>query len=240
MKKTKYYAVAVGRRPGIYTRWFGKGGAQEQVHGFPGARYKSFPDRERADGFIREACRDNPPDGRVDSGQAPTGGPSDLHDAIDPPEAGRVLLYTDGSSLGNPGPGGYGVIIVWPGKIEAYSGGYRCTTNNRMELLACIVGLERVQTPSSVMLHSDSRYVVAGMAEGWAEGWRRNGWRTRNGSPARNVDLWERLLRLCEHHEVRWIWVKGHAGNPANERCDQLARHAAQGSDLPDDEGYLR
>ena len=107
-----------------------------------------------------------------------------------------------------------------------------------MELLACIVGLEQLKTPSAVALYSDSRYVVDGMTKGWARKWRSNGWRKSNGQAALNSDLWEQLLNQCDRHDVRFIWVRGHAGNPGNERCDQLATQAAAGRHLPPDVGY--
>ena len=154
----------------------------------------------------------------------------------------RILIYTDGSSLGNPGPGGYGVVIPstgsWLEKDRELSGGFRKTTNNRMELLACIVGLEQLKGPSAVDLYSDSRYVVDGITKGWARRWQANAWRKSNGEKALNIDLWKRLLALCDQHEVRFIWVKGHAGNPGNERCDQLATQAAARPNLPADRGY--
>jgi ribonuclease HI len=152
--------------------------------------------------------------------------------------AGRIVIYTDGSSLGNPGPGGYGVVISSSEENRELSGGFRRTTNNRMELLACIVGLEQLDTSSAVDLYSDSRYVVDGLTKGWAKKWRRNDWRKSTGGKALNIDLWERLLSLCDRHEVHFIWVKGHAGNAGNERCDQLATQAANLPNLPSDEGY--
>ena len=152
--------------------------------------------------------------------------------------ADRIVIYTDGSSLGNPGPGGYGVVIPSDGEDLELSGGFRKTTNNRMELLACIVGLEQFPSPETVVLYSDSRYVVDGITKGWAKGWQRNGWRKSNGAKALNIDLWKRLLELCSRHDVHFVWVKGHAGNPGNERCDQLATQAAAKSNLPADQGY--
>jgi ribonuclease HI len=156
----------------------------------------------------------------------------------DAPLGDRMVIYTDGSSLGNPGPGGYGVVLALPGENRELSGGFRQTTNNRMELLACIVGLEQLETPSTVDLYSDSRYVVDGITKGWAKKWQRHGWRKPTGDKALNIDLWARLMTLCDRHEVNFIWVKGHAGNPGNERCDQLAIQAANRPNLPPDEGY--
>ena len=118
------------------------------------------------------------------------------------------------------------------------SGGYRMTTNNRMELMACIVALEALKQPSSVVIYSDSRYVVNGMAEGWAKRWRSHNWQRPNGDMAENVDLWARLLALCDEHDVTFRWVKGHAGRPDNERADHLATEAARRDDLPPDEPF--
>ena len=136
----------------------------------------------------------------------------------------HVTLYTDGAASGNPGPGGYGVILEFQGKRKELSGGYRRTTNNRMELLAAIVGLEALKERCEVTLYTDSAYLVNAINEGWAQRWRAHGWMRNKNEPALNPDLWERLLRLCEQHEVHFVWVKGHAGHPENERCDQLAQ----------------
>jgi len=233
MAKKKYYAVAAGRKPGIYTDWFGPDGAQAQVIGFQGAIYKGFATRQEAQAFIKA--------GRTTAKRSVGGNRSKKTPSVDASSAaaeGRIVIYTDGSSLGNPGPGGYGVVIPSDNGDRELSGGFRKTTNNRMELLACIVGLEQFRSTTAVALYSDSRYVVDGITKGWAKNWRRNGWRKSNGSPALNPDLWERLLTLCDRHNVQFVWVKGHAGNPGNERCDQLATQAAARTDLPSDEGY--
>ena len=149
-----------------------------------------------------------------------------------------VTIHTDGSCLGNPGPGGYGVILDSGGHRKELSGGYARTTNNRMELLAAIVGLETLNRPCRVTLYSDSRYVVDAVEKGWAARWRKNGWMRNKREAAVNPDLWQRLLELCETHEVEMRWVRGHAGNADNERCDQLARRAAAAANLPIDPGY--
>lgn len=236
MATKKYYAVAVGRQPGIYTQWFGPAGAKAQVEGYQGARYKGFATIEEARLFVREQAAQQR---RGSVSAKPTKRSPRSTDMAPAADAeGRVVIYTDGSSLGNPGPGGYGVVMPGASGDREFSAGFRQTTNNRMELLACIVGLEQLDTPSAVALFSDSRYVVDGMTKGWAEKWRRNGWRKGNGQPALNIDLWERLLDLCGRHDVQFIWVRGHAGNPGNERCDQLATQAAAGRNLPPDPGY--
>jgi ribonuclease HI len=153
-------------------------------------------------------------------------------------EKKKVEIYTDGACNRNPGSGGYGVVMLHGGKRKEMSGGFSLTTNNRMELLAAIVGLEALKYSCEVTLYSDSEYLVNAMTLGWAKKWRRNGWRRNEEEKAKNADLWERLLQLCDNHDVRFIWVKGHAGHRENERCDELARIAAAKPDLPVDEGY--
>ena len=134
-----------------------------------------------------------------------------------------VTLYTDGACSGNPGPGGWGAILSYNGVEKELSGGDANTTNNRMELLAVIFGLEALKEPCRVELYSDSKYVIDGLSKGWAASWRKNGWRKADKKPALNPDLWEKLLNLVEKHELSYHWVKGHADNPYNNRCDQLA-----------------
>ncbi len=141
----------------------------------------------------------------------------------------NVTIYTDGGCLGNPGPGGYGVILVHDENRKELSGGYRNTTNNRMELMACIEGLKALKYACKVTLHSDSRYVVDGISKGWAKRWKKNGWMRNRKEPAINIDLWDILLNLCDIHEVEFKWVKGHAGHPENERCDVLAKKMSAG-----------
>ena len=134
-----------------------------------------------------------------------------------------VTVYTDGACSGNPGPGGWGAILDYMGHKKELSGGERETTNNRMELSGVIAALEALREPCVVELYSDSKYVTDALTKGWARSWQRNGWRKADKKPALNVDLWERLLALCDIHEVRCHWVKGHADNEFNNRCDQLA-----------------
>jgi ribonuclease HI len=150
----------------------------------------------------------------------------------------EVIIYTDGACEGNPGRGGYGVVILWGEKRQELSGGFQRTTNNRMELLAVIEALTALQQPCKVKLYSDSTYVVKAMNEGWVQNWRRNGWRNAQHKPTPNADLWKRLLSLCEQHEVEFCWVKGHSGIEENERCDALATAAAQSPNLQIDTGY--
>ena len=149
-----------------------------------------------------------------------------------------VTIYTDGACTGNPGPGGYGAVLRYGGRRLELSGGYRRTTNNRMELMGPIAGLERLNKRCRVTLYSDSKYVVDAMAKGWAKRWRAKAWIRNKKERAINPDLWERLLGLCEKHAVEFRWVRGHSGDPENERCDQLAVQAAHQRDLPVDEGY--
>lgn len=134
-----------------------------------------------------------------------------------------VEIFTDGACSGNPGPGGFGAILRYNGKEKELSGGEKETTNNRMELTAVIEALSALKEPCKVRLVTDSKYVADGITKGWAESWRKNNWRKADKKPALNPDLWEKLLNLIEIHEVTIDWVKGHAGHPENERCDQLA-----------------
>ena len=134
-----------------------------------------------------------------------------------------VTLYTDGACSGNPGPGGWGAILEYGGAEKELSGGEDSTTNNRMELTAVIRGLEALKEPCTVELYSDSKYVIDALQKGWAKGWRARGWIKSDKKPALNPDLWQHLLELTEIHQVHCHWVKGHADNPKNNRCDQLA-----------------
>ena len=134
-----------------------------------------------------------------------------------------VTLYTDGACSGNPGPGGWGAILEYEGHEKELSGGEDNTTNNRMELTAVIQGLRALKESCIVELYSDSKYVIDGLSKGWAVSWRKNGWRKADKKPALNPDLWEKLLDLTEKHQLHYHWVKGHADNPKNNRCDELA-----------------
>ncbi len=134
-----------------------------------------------------------------------------------------VTLYTDGACSGNPGPGGWGAILEYQGHELELSGGEESTTNNRMELTAVIRGLQALKESCIVELYSDSKYVIDGLQKGWAVSWRKNGWKKADKKPALNPDLWEILLDLTEKHEIQYHWVKGHAENPKNNRCDELA-----------------
>lgn len=150
----------------------------------------------------------------------------------------RIEVYTDGACSGNPGPGGYGVVLLYKAVRKELSGGYAKTTNNRMELLAAIIALEALKEPCDIKLYSDSRYVVDAIQKGWATRWRDNNWMRNKKEAAQNADLWERLLTLLSRHQAQLIWVKGHADNPENNRCDELARAAITDGPLLADEGY--
>lgn len=139
----------------------------------------------------------------------------------------EIALYTDGACSGNPGPGGFGAILIYGTQEKELSGGFVTTTNNRMELMAAIVGLSALKEPCRVRLYSDSKYLVDAINLGWAEKWKSKGWMRTAKEPAANPDLWERLLLLLQTHTVTFHWVKGHAGHPQNERCDRLAVAAA-------------
>lgn len=135
----------------------------------------------------------------------------------------QVTIYTDGACSGNPGPGGYGVILSWNGMEKELSGGAPETTNNRMELMGVITGLQALKAPCDVDLFTDSKYIVDAMEKGWAVRWQKNGWKRNKTDKALNPDLWQQVLELCQVHSVTFHWVKGHADNPKNNRCDALA-----------------
>jgi ribonuclease HI len=154
------------------------------------------------------------------------------------PSAPRVTIYTDGSALGNPGPGGYGTVLMMDDHRKELSGGFRLTTNNRMEILAVIKGLEALQERCHVELYSDSQYVINGIIKGWAKKWKSKGWMRNKTDKAVNPDLWDQLLTQVGRHDVAFNWVRGHTGVEENERADRLAVGAAEASGLAVDEGY--
>ena len=157
-------------------------------------------------------------------------------------EKPRVSIYTDGAARGNPdGPGGYGAVIEYvdpSGRLHTkeYSGGFARTTNNRMELMAAIIGLEALNRPCRVELYSDSKYLTDAFNRHWIDSWIKKGWKRSGSEAVRNIPLWKRLIAAAEPHEITWIWVKGHSGHPQNERCDALATAAADSSGLPADD----
>jgi ribonuclease HI len=229
-KSKKYYAVARGLRPGVYTAWFGPGGAEEQIRGIAGALYRGFSSLTEAQEWLKSPHAGKAPSARTKgSGDSPASVPA----------PGTIMIFTDGGCRENPGPGGYGAIIIEGDRRIELSDGFRLTTNNRMELTACIAALKTLDAPSDVILHSDSRYVVNGISKGWARRWRANNWMRSRSETAENSDLWKQLLELCELHRVTFVWVRGHAGHPENERCDELATAAARGADLREDRFYV-
>lgn len=147
----------------------------------------------------------------------------------------KVTIYTDGACSGNPGPGGYGVILKYNGHERQLSQGYKNTTNNRMELRAVIAGLAALKEKCEVTVYSDSKYLIDAIKNGWAKRWQNNDWWRNKKERALNPDLWQQLLNLLEKHVVKFIWIKGHAGHVENEKCDALAVAAASGNDLKKD-----
>ena len=152
--------------------------------------------------------------------------------------AKTVTIYSDGACSGNPGPGGYGTVMLFGEHRKELSAGFRRTTNNRMEMLGAIVGLEALTEPCRVTLFSDSKYLVDALTKGWIDNWQKKGWKTAGRKPVKNQDLWRRLLVAIDDHEIEWRWVKGHSGDVENDRCDELAVAAYQGGNLVEDEGY--
>jgi ribonuclease HI len=240
-KPQTYYAVAKGRRPGIYTAWFGPGGAEELIRGFSGAVYKRFASLSEAERWLENPISAMAVSEKITS---PTGSAIRKPQIADGDKElnikGKIVVYTDGGCRGNPGPGGYGVIIIAGEKRIELAEGFRLTTNNRMELMACLAALKALITPADVILHSDSRYVINGISKGWARKWRANNWMRTRSEAAENSDLWAQLLDLCDSHRVRFVWVRGHAGQTENERCDELAGAAAVGSNLKEDLAYVQ
>jgi ribonuclease HI len=228
MVKKKFYAVAVGRSTGIFTDW---ATAEKQVKGFAAAKFKSFPTRAEAEAWLQSpvyAKKEQSPRQENRSAAPPQ--------QCDPD---AIIVYTDGGSINNPGPGGYGIVIERAGKRQEISGGFRHTTNNRMEMMAAIVGLRELQNcGKKVFLYSDSSYLVNGITKGWAKKWRTKGWRKGDGEPVLNIDLWKELLELLDGVDVLFNWVKGHAGNELNERCDRLAVSAARQAEMVADVVY--
>ncbi len=156
----------------------------------------------------------------------------------------EVSIYTDGSARGNPGPGGYGAVLrctLPDGRLheKELSQGFECTTNNRMELMAVIAAFEALKRPCVVTVYSDSQYVVNAFNQHWVDSWKARGWKNTKKEPVKNLDLWHRLLAAMEGHTVSFVWVKGHAGHPENERCDELATAAADGEGRLVDEGFV-
>jgi ribonuclease HI len=150
----------------------------------------------------------------------------------------RVVIHTDGGCKGNPGPGGFGAVLVCGKHRMEIHEGYRLTTNNRMELRAAIAALETLKEACDVELHSDSKYLIDAVTKNWIAGWKKRGWLTAAKKPVKNQDLWLRLLAAADGHKMTWRWVKGHAGHAENERCDELGNIAVRGKDLHEDVGF--
>lgn len=238
-----------GREPGIYRTWEE---CKAQVDGYAKAQYKGFSSLEEAKAYLGIVKTDKPggaKPSRARPSKAPgapkkmraTGRGEDEAEALATLETGdglkHVVIYTDGACIGNPGRGGYGVVLLHDKHRKEFSRGFRLTTNNRMEMLACIVGLQALNGPCAVTLYSDSQYVINSMTKGWALRWKKNKWK-RNDENVPNADLWEKMLELCDKHKVRFNWVRGHSGNKENERCDQLAGKAANSFDMAVDSVY--
>jgi len=231
-KKKNYYAVAVGRETGIFKSW---PETEALVKGFPRARFKGFVSRAEAEAWLEVPVYSKKKTGRKESEKKRT------REEVGTDEwpVSEILIYTDGGAIHNPGPGGYGIVLLDGKGRREFFGGFRMTTNNRMELMACIVALEQLgQTDKTITLYSDSKYVVNGISKGWAKNWRKRGWMRTKKEEAANKDLWARLLDGIAGLNIRFQWVKGHAGHLLNERCDQLASRAARRKDLPVDPGF--
>lgn len=231
-KIAKFYVVKKGRKPGIYSTWEE---CQAQVSGFAGAAFKAFATRKDAQAYLRG----EEPAEFAQSALFEIEAFQPQKAAEPEPEEGleKVRLFSDGGAIGNPGPGGYGVVLEWEGRRREVSAGYRLTTNNRMELLGVINGLEQIKERAAVRVFTDSSYIVNAMRTGAARRWRQANWKRKDGLVP-NADLWERLLALAEGHHLTFEWVPGHSGIPQNERCDRLAQAAARGKDLLVDSGY--
>lgn len=225
----RYYAVVRGRRPGIYTSWEGPSGAQAQVKGFAGAVFKGFASLPEAEHFLRAAPT---------QGHHTKAIKRESPHHHEPLQGDEIRVYTDGGCIDNPGPGGWAAVILDGETRREISGGYRLTTNNRMELQACIQALKSLRRGAKATLFTDSQYVANAVEKGWALRWRSRNWMRDRTHRAENADLWAELLGLLEDHEVSFHWIRGHAGNAENERCDALARMATAGRDLLVDEVY--
>lgn len=241
MAKKKFYAVVVGRKPGIYDQWFGEDGAEIQVNGLENAVYKSFQSHAEAEIWYRERSKNKEIPSHLTEPVA-----DDANDYFSIHQQamadGHILIYTDGGCAGNPGKGSYGVVMLYKDRRKELSGGYQLTTNNRMELMGCIAALQSVKQQRPITIFSDSAYVIDAMQKGWAKRWKQQGWQRNDQKhglqPVKNADLWQELLALCDQHDVRFIKVRGHAGSAENDRCHDLATQALQRDDLPQDQGY--
>jgi ribonuclease HI len=239
-RKKQYYAVVHGRQPGVYTSWYGDDGAADQVAGLSEAIFKGFYTREEMIDWLRqlggEVLLQHAPDllDLIAEGV----GPQNLPNPSLVTGTDQVVIFADGGAINNPGPGGFGVVLKHKNRVKELSGGFRLTTNNRMEIMACIEGLRTLKKPCSVVIVSDSKYVVYNMVQGKVMQWQANGWKRTANSWAENADLWQQLLDLCAAHDVEFRWIRGHSGQTENERCHQLATGAMRQQNLPVDTGY--
>ncbi|MBI5651055.1 MAG: ribonuclease HI [Chloroflexi bacterium] len=242
-----------GRVPGIYKTW---AECEAQVKGFADAIFKGFRTRADAKKFLAQEIAGRPHSAtraeqkklQVSHRDLELGKGFEERDAISRfarnddegrnDDADRVIIYTDGSSVGNPGAGGYAAVMLYGGHRKEARGGFRLTTNNRMEMMAALVGLGLLKRHCAVTIYTDSKYLRDAMMNGWVKRWMKNGWRTRADTPVANMDLWLQLWDHAQKHNVKFEWVRGHAGNAENERCDQLATQMAARDDLPPDAGY--
>ncbi|MCF7822626.1 MAG: ribonuclease HI [Candidatus Marinimicrobia bacterium] len=237
-KANKFYAVFQGKQPGIYNAWED---VNKQVSGFKGAKYKSFSNRDEAVEWLREcvlSAKESVDESLIEIikthlSDFPS---STVHSSRR--SENQIIIHTDGGASPNPGVGGYGVVLEKGSYRKELSAGYQLTTNNRMELMACIAALQALNEPSELILYTDSKYVVDSITKGWVERWRTKGWKKSDGQLAENIDLWIILVDLLEIHSVQFQWVKGHAGNKENERCDVLANGARKSKHLLKDSGY--
>jgi ribonuclease HI len=240
--KKQYYIVVHGLKPGLYTEWFGDNGASKQVEGFNDAIYKGFYSKEDALVWLREFSEETL------RKYAPN--LLDLVDYSVPLQVvdegseclkeGKIIIHTDGCAMGNPGAGGFAALLRYKEREKEITGGFQETTNNRMELMACIEGLKALKQKSDIVVFSDSKYLVDSINEKWIYKWRNNHWMKSKKKQVMNADLWKTLLELVEQHEIEFRWVRGHNIDKNNQRCDFLAKQAAQGQNLPVDTGFSK
>ncbi len=237
-KAKKIYAVFQGHHPGLFTSW---DEASEQVKGFKGAKYKSFPDQTAAIAWLREcvvAAKEPVAEHLIDLIKDHIVKAEHASRSQQSNSNGKIIIHTDGGASPNPGVGGYGIVLQRGAKRKELFAGYKLTTNNRMEMMGVIVALRALNEPSDVILHTDSKYVVDSITKRWVYGWMKRGWKKSDGQRPENVDLWKQLLPLVKEHKVDFRWVKGHAGNAENERCDALVGEARKSKNLLVDIGY--
>ena len=215
----KIYAVAKGRQTGLFTTW---AECAKSVNGFVNAKYKGFADTDSARAWLAENLVNIPA-----NAVSPKHSVAETKDNDE--DAADFIVYTDGSCLKNPGAGGWATVIIdkATGEITEMSDGEKLTTNNRMEMSAAINALERTPEGANILLYTDSQYLKNAFTKYWLRNWKRNGWKTSAGEAVKNRELWQKLDKLTAARQIKFRWVKGHAGNKFNERCDELARNEA-------------